>query len=24
MATYFVTAPDPEAKLRELAQGFLK
>lgn len=24
MATYFVTAPDPEAKLRDLAQGFLK
>jgi triosephosphate isomerase len=23
MATYFVTAPDPEQKLRELAQGFL-
>lgn len=22
LATYFVTAPDPEAKLRELAQGF--
>lgn len=24
MATYFVTAPDPEAKLRDLAKGFLK
>lgn len=24
MATYFVTAPDPEAKLRELAEGFIK
>lgn len=24
MATYFVTAPDPEKKLRELAQGFIK
>lgn len=24
MATYFVTAPDPEQKLRELAEGFIK
>ncbi len=24
MATYFVTAPDPEQKLRELAEGFTK